>query len=417
MTSLPVRTARSHVPAVRMGRALAFWSSVWVLAVVMAGSALVSPLYQVYQAQWRFSPTTLTTVFAVYAAALLAVLLVAGSLSDHAGRRPMMAMAMVAEAAAAAMFLGADGVGYLYAGRMLQGVATGAGVGAVGAALVEFAPEGWPALGGMVNASGSMGALAVGALGSGILVQYGPAPTSLVFWVLLGASLAGLALVAVMPEPVATGRVTLGHLRPRAGVPATLRRDFAAALPALVASWALGGLYFSLGPSIAAQLTGSTDAVWGGLVIALLTGAGMSASLLLRSLTPSAAMVGGSAVLAVGAAVTLIGISAHATAGLIAGSIVAGVGFGTGYLGSFRHLLGLASDDQRGALVASVYIVAYLSFSAPVIAAGIVSSHLGLHPVAIAYAAAVIGLAGAAIAGQRALERKPASQPRKATTP
>ena len=387
---------------------MAFWSSALVLAVVMAGSALVSPLYKVYQSNWHFSPTTLTVIFAVYAAALLGVLLVAGSLSDHIGRRPMMALAMIAEAAAAAVFLQAHGVGALYAGRILQGVATGAGVGAVGAALVEFQPHGWPTLGGTVNASGSMGALAVGAFGAGVLVQYGPAPTSLVFWLLLVISLVGLALVVVMPEPVVPGRVTLAHLRPRAGVPPAVRRDFAAALPALVASWALGGLYFSLGPSIAAQLTGSADAVWGGLVIALLTGAGMSAALLLRSLPPSTAMVRGSAVLAVGAAVTLAGIAGHATAGLIAGSAVAGIGFGTGYLGSFRHLLGLASPDQRGALVASVYIVAYLSFSVPVIVAGIATSDIGLHPVAIAYAAAVISLALAAVVGQRVLERSPA---------
>src|SRR5579875_1869425 len=177
-----------------LSRSAGFWTSGFVVAVVMAGSSVVSPLYDVYQATWHFSAITLTAIFAVYVAALLAVLLVAGTLSDRVGRRPMMAVAMLAEAAAAGAFLSAHGVGALYAGRLLQGVATGAGVGTAGAALIELQPSHRPALGGTVNAGGSMAALAVGALGASALVQYGPAPTRLVFWLLLAASLLAVVL-------------------------------------------------------------------------------------------------------------------------------------------------------------------------------------------------------------------------------
>lgn len=389
-----------------LDRSGAFWTSALVLGVVMAGSSLVSPLYDVYQAEWHFSSITLTAVFAVYAASLLAVLLLAGALSDRVGRRPMMAAAMVAEAAAAGAFLSAHGVGALYAGRLLQGVATGAGIGAVGAALVDFQPPDRPSLAGTVNAGASMGALAVGALGAGALVQYGPAPTHLVFWLLLAVSVIGAALVVAVPESVRTRRVALADLRPRLGIPAGTRSEFAVALPALIATWALGGLYFSLGPAIASQLSGSRSAVWGGLVIALLTGVGTVAALRSRSLPSQTAMLGGSAAHAAGAAVTLVAIATSSIGAFVAGSAVAGAGFGVAYLGALRHLLGLATEQQRGELVGSIYVVSYIAFSVPVVVAGAATTAAGLHTVAVVYAAVVLGAGVLSAAVQLVLRRR-----------
>ena len=141
---------------------------------------MVSPLYGVYQATWHFSSLDLTTVFAVYAFGLLATLLILGSLSDYVGRRPMLAIAQTAEAGAAIVFVNAHGLGSLYAGRVLQGVATGAAVGAVGAVLLDLQPASRPDRASTVNTAVTLGALAVGALGSSALVQLAPAPTQLV---------------------------------------------------------------------------------------------------------------------------------------------------------------------------------------------------------------------------------------------
>ena len=109
-----------------MQRNVSFWLMGALLVVLMAAAGAPSPLYHVYQVSWRFSATTLTAVFAVYAVALLAAFLVAGRLSDHLGRRPVIVAALAAEIAAMAMFIAADSAGWLYAARVVQGVATGA---------------------------------------------------------------------------------------------------------------------------------------------------------------------------------------------------------------------------------------------------------------------------------------------------
>jgi uncharacterized protein (TIGR03086 family) len=77
---------------------------IWLLAGVFVllffSAATPSPLYGVYEAQWRFSATTLTAVFAVYALALLVALLVFGSVSDYLGLRPVIVASLVMAAGA-----------------------------------------------------------------------------------------------------------------------------------------------------------------------------------------------------------------------------------------------------------------------------------------------------------------------------
>ena len=56
-------------------RLRAFWLVATVLVLLFVVAAAPSPLYGLYQAQWRFSASTLTEVFAVYALFLLVTLL------------------------------------------------------------------------------------------------------------------------------------------------------------------------------------------------------------------------------------------------------------------------------------------------------------------------------------------------------
>jgi MFS family permease len=81
-------------------RAGGFWLAAGVFVLLFFSAAARSPLYGVYQAQWRFSAATLTAVFAVYAVALLVTLLVPGSASGYPGRRPVILASLVMAAGA-----------------------------------------------------------------------------------------------------------------------------------------------------------------------------------------------------------------------------------------------------------------------------------------------------------------------------
>ena len=56
-----------------------------VFAVCMTGTTLPTPLYPLYQQKFGFSELTVTVVYAVYAFAVIGVLLLAGNASDTVG--------------------------------------------------------------------------------------------------------------------------------------------------------------------------------------------------------------------------------------------------------------------------------------------------------------------------------------------
>jgi MFS family permease len=400
-------------------RTAAFWLVAGVLFLLFFAAAAPSPLYGVYQARWRFSALTLTAVFAAYALLLLVTLLVFGSLSDYLGRRRVILAGLVMAAAACGLFLAAHGVGLLFAARALHGAAVGTATSALGAALIDLQPEG-SRRAPVVTTGASMLGLAAGGLGTSALVQYGPAPTRLIWWLLLGADLAAAAAVLAMPETTPGRPGVLASLRPRVAVPRQARGTFAIALPCLIAVWMTSGFYLALGPSLAAQVLRSPDLLWGGLVIFLLNGIGTAATVALRGASGPAAMLAGCLALLAGTAVTLAAIQATSAAAFLAGTAVAGAGFGSAMLGTFRTISTRAAPGQRAGLIAAYYIASYVAFSIPVVAAGVATTHDGLHRTALVYGTVIAILAAVAAASLIFRRRSPAggtAQPGEGETP
>ena len=405
-----MRAAGEHSRRTAPPRAAAFWLVAGVLCLLFFAAGTPSPLYGIYRAQLRFSAIMLTAVFAIYALVLLITLLVFGSVSDYLGRRRVILAALAVTAGACAVFLAAHDVGLLFAARALQGVAVGTATGALGAALIDLQPEG-SGLAPLVTTAAPLLGLGAGALGASALAQYGPAPTRLVWWLLLGASVAAAAGILAMPEPGTRRPGVLASLRPRVGVPRQARGTFATAVPCLIAVWALSGLYQSLGPSLAAQVTGSRDLLWGGLMVFLLTGVAAAATVAFRGLTPRTAMLAGCLVLLAGLAVTLAAIATTTAAAFLAGTAVAGVGSGLALLGVNRTLIPLAPPGQRASLIAAIFIISFLGLSIPALIAGVTTAHLGLHRTALAYCVVIAALAAAAAGSLMLRRRGPATGP------
>jgi MFS family permease len=376
-----------------------------LLVLMLAASGVPSPLYRVYQAEFGFGPGLLTTVFAVYSFALLASLLVVGGLSDHIGRRPVIAAAFLLEAAAMALFLVADGVGWLLAARIVQGLATGALTSALGAWLLDLQRPQRP-LGPLINSVSPGLGLSLGAVGAGLLIQLAPSPTDWVFATLTAVFLLAVPGVLLLPESSPRVPGALASLRPRVEVPPAHRRPFLVALPVLVAAWALGGLYAALGPSLVAGPFGVDNHIVGSLLILALNGTGVVGSLALRPLAPERALVVGSLTFALGVAGTVVAVLAGSLALLFVAGVVTGFGFGGSFIGALAMITAGVAPGHRAGLLASTFVVGYLAFSLPAIAAGIAIGSVGLARTTEVYGAVVIVLALAA-AGSVLLRRSP----------
>ncbi|HEY0816575.1 MAG TPA: MFS transporter [Pseudonocardia sp.] len=368
-----------------------------IVVLFLAASSAPSPLYVVYQQQWGFTAWVLTAVFAIYVVGLLGSLLVVGALSDHVGRRPVLAAALALETVALVLFLLADNVLALSVARLLQGIATGTAMTTLGAALVDLEPAHARGRAGVVNSVAPTAGLALGALGCGALVEFGPSPTRFVYALLIGGMALAAVVVARMPETSPRRPGAVASLRPRVGVPARLRADALPIVPVMIASWALGGLYLSLGPSVTAGLFGLHNHLVGGTVVTLLCGTGALTAFLLRSRPAPSLLAPAALLLAVGTLATLVGISADliALAGL--GTVIAGIGFGAAALAAFGTLARIAEPHERGALFAAAFVVAYVAFSLPAVIAGFAGTAFGLRITTEVYALVTMAVAIAAL--------------------
>ena len=365
---------------------------------LLAASAAPTPLYAIYQRMWGFTPITITIVFGVYAVAVLAALLALGRLSDSIGRRPVLLGALALQVVAMVVYATAGGVGELTAARIIQGVATGAALGAIGAGMLDVDRE----RGALANALAPGVGTGSGALISALFVQFLPGPTHLIYLALIGVFATQAVGVLFLRETVTPVRVTRAVFVPEVRLPRATRGAVLAAAPVLFAVWALAGLYAALGPSIVASLTGSDGVVLGAASLTALTVTGVSATYLLRNVPARTVLVWGIGGLVAGVAITLIALGAGSVALFFIGTAVSGVGFGAGFQGGIRTVVPLAAPHERAGVLSLLFVISYLGMGVPAVAAGFAATDgLGLLGAARVYGIALIVLAGLALAGLR----------------
>jgi MFS family permease len=370
--------------------------------LIGACSSAVTPLYHLYQQSMHLTPFWITLVFASYVVSLLAALLTVGSLSDHVGRRPVILASLLVNAAAMLIFAEASGVGQLIAARMVQGLSVGIGTTAFGAAILDTGRT----RGALLNSVTAFLGLTAGALGSAALIVFAPDPLHVVYYVLLGLTVLMVALLWFMPESCSPKQGALASLRPHVAVPPQSKAVLARLTPANLASWALGGFYLSLIPTVVATTMHVASPFVGGIVVSALMLTGAVAVAAFRHWPARRLILIGTSALPVGVAVSMAGIHWQQVAALLAGTMIAGVGFGATFSGILRAVLPTAHAHERAGLLSAFYVQSYLAFAVPAVAAGLSVPLLGLATVAYVYGAVIIVLAIVSLIASLVVERR-----------
>jgi predicted MFS family arabinose efflux permease len=387
-----------------MSRSIAFYLQASIIVFFLAASSAPTPLYALYQSQWGFSAIVVTAVFGIYAIAVLSSLLVFGSLSDYIGRRPVLLAAIAVQAAAMVLFATATGVGMLVLARVIQGISTGAAAGAVGAGMLDIDRG----KGTFANSVAPPVGTGLGALMSGAMVQLLPAPTHLIYVVLLAIFVVQALGVLAMPETATPKSGALASMHPHFKLPVAVRRPLLVALPALVAVWALVGFYGSLAPALLRQLVDSHAPLLGGVPLFVFAVAAVVATVALSSRDRQAQLALGTGGLVVGVTIIIASIATASPLGLFAGTLVAGGAFGAAFQGALGSVMAHAAADERAGVLSIIYVICYLAFGVPAVIAGavVVATH-DVVATAQGYGFVVMALAAAAFVAMRARRRVP----------
>jgi hypothetical protein len=180
------------------------------------------------------------------------------------------------------------------------------------------------------------------------LVRIGWEPRVLPYALLLVLAAVAFAGVYWMPEPVLErSRFRLTVQRPK--VPSLVRPQFVLAGLAVLSSWSIAALFFSLGPQLALHLFRSTNVIVSGTGIVALAGSATLAQLVTARIAPWVAASIGAIALAAGMLLIVLAAASDSSVAYLAGSVVGGAGFGAAFLGGLRALVAAIPPEYRAA--------------------------------------------------------------------
>jgi MFS family permease len=337
------------------------------VAAVGWGANQFAPLLLMYRSELGLSGATVQATFGLYAFGLIPGLLLGGPVSDRYGRRPVMLVGLGCSVLGTLLLIGGgSAVGWLFAGRLIAGVASGAAFSSGAAWIKELSDVGPEANPGPRRVTVTMTAgFAAGPLVAGILAQWAPARTVVPYLPHLALAGVAIALLAGTPETrlsVVGQGFRLPDLRGR--------RFRTVVLP--LAPWVFGSASIALAylPGLVADRLGGYALVYSAGVIMLAAVAGILVQPLVRGLgrgllrTALGIVVAGVLLAAVAAALS-------APALVVLAALVLGAGYGSCQVCGLLEVQRLAHPDDLAGLTAVYQAVSYLGFTTPFLLAAL----------------------------------------------
>lgn len=367
--------------------------AVVVMATLLVGANLATPLYPLIRADLGLSAFDTTAAFAAYVFTLVAGLLLVGHWSDHIGRRAALVLAVLTGVLGAAVFGTATSLPMLVLGRCLQGAAVACATGASSAALRDLLPR-RPEWASRFTLVASAGGVAAGPIVGGLLSLL-PEPTRLPFGlyaVFLGLLLIPLVLLDARPasQPAKPVR-PLSALKPRRpAVSRTARRAFWSAAIVGFLSFAVFGFSLSLAPTYLTDMAGEFSRPLVGLFSGLVLAASAASQLFPQnSSRPTKPGVFGLFVMAGGVALIPVAGGVGSVPLLIAALVIAGAGQGVAFRTVFNAVAQQVEGSQHAQIISTVYVITYLGSAVPVLGLGLAADTLGVAAAVAVFAVAV----------------------------
>jgi len=371
-----------------------FWIVAAAFLFAMAFSTVPTPLYPIYERRDAFPGYVVSIVFAAYAVGVMVALYLAGHVSDWLGRRRLVLVSVGVEALAAVMFLVWNDLAGLLAARFVSGAGIGMLTATATAYLAELRAVSHPdedgATAGTVATVVNTGGLALGPLLGGLIAQFLPAPIYTPFAIFLALLVVTILFTAFVPETVDTRAARRPYAPQKVSIPSEARATFGAAAVGAAAAFSVFGFFTALTASIVIGLLHLSSHLIAGAVVFGVMGASAVSQFVFSRLEQRRKLQLGVGLMVVGLAlVALVGLAPSLALFVVAG-VIAGAGVGLVFTSSIAVAAASARPDNRGEVLAGMFLAAYAGLTVPVIAVGVALAFFPIPDVLVVFALAVL---------------------------
>lgn len=377
--SLPA--VASSAPRRGRSRGLPSWALIWgaVFASSWGGNQF-SPLLLMYEDRQHYSPVLVNAFLGVYVLGLAPALLVAGSLSDRHGRKPVLLAGLISAVVGSGLLaFGGLGPEFLLIGRLFSGATVGVAM-AVGNSWIKELSQSPHDPAADRSAGARRASLAftlgsgTGALVAGLIAQWGPVPEVLPFVIHILVTAPFFAIVLRAPETSRNGGLT-GPWWRQLRIPAASHRRFVRVV-VVSCPWIFVGAAVAYGylPTQLRGATGSWGLVFATAATVLALGVSSAFQPFARRIHSSTSARGlGLMVLliAAGLAMVVVAIRTQSIGLGLAANVVVGLGMGLGLVSGLQEVQSIAGSRDLAGLTGVFYAVAYAGFLAPAVIAAV----------------------------------------------
>lgn len=338
-------------------------------AAVFISAMLPTPLYPIYRETFGFGGVTLTFIYAIYVLGNMVAMVFFGRLSDQIGRRKVAIPAIFVAAVSTFVFLYAESTTWLYSARILSGLATGLVAGSSAAWIAELFPAERRPTAALVASAGNFMGLGLGPMIGGILATFAPSPLHLPFMVYLGILVAIFLAVRIVPETVPNPKKRWADisLKPRFGVPASIRKAFLSPAVTGFSTFSLIGFYGALIPGLVVGSLGVTSPLISGSIVFELFIVATITLALSAKLTPRTAMLSCLVLLPTSLWTLMLAEYLHSLHIVAVATFIGGIAAAFGYRGSLQVVNAICPPEQRSEVVSVLMFCMFAGNAIPVI--------------------------------------------------
>lgn len=372
------------------------------MVVGVMGTALISPLYGLYQEAWHLQTVQVSLIYVIYMGGALCALLLFGRLPDVLGFKTTMAWALAAIWLGTLVSLLAWNAVSLSVGRFIVGAASSMVTTSASLGFLQVAPPEKRHRMAMLSSILIAFGFGVGPLMGGILGQWAPAPLVTAYLPTLVLAVLGIVGLRQVREHVHEGgtpqrRAVWADIVPRLTWPAAADSGvfvLTCALPFV--AFGVFGLYASMLPLFLDQMIPWHGPVVSGTAVALILFASSGLQLLARHMPVRWAGFAGMAALAASNALLLLNLLAASTVLFFSGVLLTALGHALCMLTGMTMINRIATPHNRSGLLSTYLVVGYLGSMAPMLGIGWIADRWGMNVALACFCSAVVVMGGVA---------------------
>ncbi|WP_407290630.1 MFS transporter [Stutzerimonas zhaodongensis] len=385
------------------------WSAFpWVcfaMCVGVMGTALISPLYPLYQQAWQLRTSDISLIYVVYMAGALFGLLFMGRLSDTLGFRNVMLTGLLLGWGGTLVTMLAWDLSSLNIGRFAVGLSSSLIVTSASVGLVQISRDGASQRISMITSFLLAFGFGLGPLTGGVIGQWfaQPLKTTYMPTLVLGV-LAVYALLRVQlkphPELSAAAQLGLRTFIPRltwASRPDSMAFLLTCACPFF--AFGVFGIYASMAPLFLDRMVPWHGPIVSGTAIGVILLASALTQLLAAKMSIRWAGLLGLLAVVLSNAMLVLNFQVGSSALFIIGVCAAATGHGLCLLAGISMVNRIAGPTERSALISTYLVCGYVGSIVPLIVAGWIADHYGLPTAITILGSAVIATATPAALG------------------